>query len=50
MAKKAAKKTGDMLKQCATDESHYFDVPNKSQLDDAFAKIGERIVKVRISS
>lgn len=42
--------TGTMLKECASAEDHYFDVPNRTQLDDAFAKIRNRIVKVRISS
>lgn len=39
-----------MLKQCASGDDHYFDVPSRSQLDEAFGKIKERIVRVRISS
>jgi len=42
--------TGTMLKECASAEDHYFDVPSRTQLDEAFAKIKERIVRVRISS
>lgn len=42
--------TGTMLKECASAEDHYFDVPNRTQLDEAFAKIRDRIVRVRISS
>jgi Flp pilus assembly protein TadG len=42
--------TGTMLKDCASAPENYFDVPSRSQLDDAFAKIKERIVRVRISS
>ena len=43
-------KTGDMLKQCASDADHYIDVPSRSMLDQAFNKIKEKIVRVRISS
>jgi Flp pilus assembly protein TadG len=42
--------TGTMLKECASSPDHYFDVPSRSQLDDAFAKIAQKIVRVRISS
>ncbi len=42
--------TGTMLKECASTEADYFDVPTRAQLDEAFAKIKERIVRVRISS
>ena len=42
--------TGTMLKECASSPDHYFDVPSRSQLDEAFGKIKERIVKIRISS
>ena len=41
--------TGTMLKECASSPDHYFDVP-RAQLDDAFAKIKDRIVRVRIAS
>lgn len=43
-------KTGDMLKKCATDAEHYFDVPSRAMLDEAFGKIKEKIVRVRLSS
>ncbi len=42
--------TGTMLKECASAEDHYFDVPNRTQLDEAFGKIKDRIVRIRISS
>ena len=42
--------TGNMLKDWASAEDHYFDVPSRSQLDGAFSKIREHIAKVRISS
>lgn len=42
--------TGTMLQECATSAGHYFDAPSRSQLDEVFAKIGERVVRVRISS
>jgi Flp pilus assembly protein TadG len=42
--------TGTMLKECASSPEHYFDVPSRGQLDDAFSKIKERIVRVRIAS
>lgn len=42
--------TGNMLMQCATDADHYFDVPTRTQLDEAFKKIREKIVRVRLSS
>lgn len=42
--------TGTMLKDCASTPENYFDVPSRTQLDDAFGKIRERIVRVRISS
>jgi hypothetical protein len=42
--------TGDMLQKCASAPDHYFDVPSRTQLDEAFAKIKEGIVRIRISS
>jgi Flp pilus assembly protein TadG len=42
--------TGMMLKECASSEADFFDAPSRSQLDEVFAKIKERIVRVRISS
>jgi Flp pilus assembly protein TadG len=42
--------TGDMLQKCASAPDHYFDVPSRTQLDDAFARIKETMVRIRISS
>jgi Flp pilus assembly protein TadG len=42
--------TGMMLKECATSEADFFDAPSRSQLDEVFEKIKERIVRVRIAS
>jgi Flp pilus assembly protein TadG len=42
--------TGSMLKECASAPDHYFDVPSRSQLDDAFGAIKQKIVRVRIAS
>lgn len=42
--------TGTMLQECASKTENYFDVPSRSQLDEAFAKIKDRIATVRISS
>jgi hypothetical protein len=42
--------TGSMLKECVSGSDHYFDVPNRIQLDEAFGKIRDRIVRVRITS
>lgn len=42
--------TGDMLQKCATAPDHYFDVPSRTQLDEAFGSIKESITRVRISS
>ncbi|MBA3446505.1 MAG: hypothetical protein H0T56_02650, partial [Pseudaminobacter sp.] len=42
--------TGTMLQECATSPDMYFDVPSRTQLDEVFAKIRDRIVKVRLSS
>ena len=42
--------TGTMLKECASAPDHYFDVPSRAQLDEAFAAIKTRIVRVRIAS
>jgi hypothetical protein len=43
-------KTGTMLRDCATDPDHYFDIPSRSQLDEAFKAIRERIVLLRLAS
>lgn len=42
--------TGTMLKECASSPENFIDVPSRSQLDDAFNKIKDRIFTVRISS
>jgi Flp pilus assembly protein TadG len=42
--------TGNMLRDCASDADHYIDVPNRSMLDEAFAKIADRISMIRLSS
>ncbi|MBS3650969.1 hypothetical protein KEU06_20355 [Pseudaminobacter sp. 19-2017] len=43
-------KTGTVLKECASAPDHYFDVPTRTMLDEAFGKIRDKIVKLRISS
>jgi Flp pilus assembly protein TadG len=43
-------KTGTMLRDCASSPAHYFDAPSRTQLDDVFKTIKERIVKLRLSS
>ena len=42
--------TGEMLKQCASGNDHFFDAPSRTQLDDVFKGIRERVVKLRLSS
>jgi len=42
--------TGSLLKQCATSEAHYFDVPDAARLNDTFQEIAQNIRRVRISS
>jgi Flp pilus assembly protein TadG len=42
--------TGTMLKECASAPDHYFDVPSRSQLDEAFGAIKDRMVRIRIAS
>lgn len=42
--------TGTMLRECASDADHYFDVPNRSMLDEAFGKIKDRIARIRLAS
>ena len=42
--------TGYMLKECASGDDHFFDVPSRGQLDNVFDEIGKRITKVRLSS
>ena len=43
-------KTGTMLQDCATSAAHYFDAPSRSQLDEVFQTIKDRIVRLRLSS
>jgi Mg-chelatase subunit ChlD len=42
--------TGTMLKECASASDHYFDVPSRSQLDEAFGQIKDKMVRIRIAS
>lgn len=42
--------TGTMLRDCASGPDHYFDIPSRSQLDEAFKAIRERIVLLRLAS
>lgn len=42
--------TGNMLQDCASSPANYLDVPNRALLDDAFAKIAKKIVRVRLAS
>ena len=42
--------TGDLLRKCASDDSHYLDVPNRSMLDEAFKQIAKKITLVRLAS
>jgi Flp pilus assembly protein TadG len=43
-------KTGTMLQECASTPAHYFDAPSRSQLDDVFKEIKERVVRLRLAS
>jgi hypothetical protein len=43
-------KTGTMLQECATSPAHYFDAPSRSQLDEVFEAIRDRIVRLRLAS
>ena len=43
-------KTGTMLQECASSPAHYFDAPSRSQLDDVFKEIRERVVRLRLAS
>ncbi len=42
--------TGDMLRQCASGDDHYFDSPSKDDLQRIFQEIKDRMVSVRLSS
>lgn len=43
-------KTGTMLQECATSADHFFDAPSRTQLDEVFQTIKERVVRLRLSS
>jgi Flp pilus assembly protein TadG len=43
-------KTGALLKDCASDASHFFDAPSRSDLDAIFKTIKTRITNVRLAS
>lgn len=43
-------KTGMMLKDCASSSAHFFDAPSRSQLDEVFEEIRDRVVRLRIAS
>lgn len=42
--------TGQLLSDCATSETHYFDAPSRSQLAPIFDKIKSGVVKLRLTS
>ena len=42
--------TGTLLKECASGDDHYLDVPSRSQLDDAFKTIRTRMLIMRLAS
>lgn len=44
------KATGTMLQQCASGSDHFFDAPSRTQLDDVFGQIRDKITTVRLSS
>jgi len=41
--------TKDMLKDCATDESHYYDADNAAELSEAFVAVGRDLAELAIS-
>ncbi|MVA97047.1 hypothetical protein GN330_07270 [Nitratireductor sp. CAU 1489] len=43
-------KTGMMLKDCASSSAHFFDAPSRSQLDEVFDEIRDRVVRLRLAS
>jgi Flp pilus assembly protein TadG len=43
-------KTGTMLQECASSPAHFFDAPSRTQLDEVFQTIKDRVVRLRISS
>ncbi|MGJ8570471.1 MAG: hypothetical protein ACSHXI_07215 [Hoeflea sp.] len=42
--------TGNLLSECASSKSHYFDAPSRSQLAPIFDSIKKGVVKLRITS
>ncbi|WP_367718479.1 hypothetical protein AB2N04_09120 [Nitratireductor sp. GISD-1A_MAKvit] len=42
--------TGSMMRSCASRPDQYFDTPSSRQLKDVFEKIGEQIVRLRLST
>lgn len=42
--------TGDMMRSCASRPDQYYDTPSSRQLKEVFEKIGEQIVRLRLSS
>lgn len=42
--------TGTMLQRCASDAEHFFDVPDRAKLDEAFQGIKDKVVVVRLAS
>lgn len=45
-----SKATSELLEKCATDPAHYFNVPDRQKLDDAFKGIKDSLSVVRLSS
>ena len=41
--------TLDMLEACASDKAHFFNLPSRSMLADAFKQIKDKIAKVRLT-
>ena len=41
--------TLDMLEACASDKAHFFNLPSRSMLSDAFKQIKDKIAKVRLT-
>lgn len=42
--------TASMMRQCATDDSHYMLVPSASGLEDAFSKIRSSLTRMRLTN
>jgi Flp pilus assembly protein TadG len=41
--------TEDMLRKCASDDAHFFNLPSRDQLKETFQKINDKIVTVRLT-